>query len=195
MKRWTSGHARTYQGKRVIDPPLIRMDGSPETFPLSFLNLLELQLLVHYRDDAALQAIRKALDYAAAELDVKRPLLSVRFKTYGGELFARFSDEHGSPLVNASRGGQTTLEAAAIEATERIDYELDTARRWWVVSRDVPIVVDSRVGAGHPVTADSAVRVDAIRSRHEAGVDVDEIAYDTGASTDEVVAALNLAAA
>ncbi|MEV4419503.1 hypothetical protein AB0L40_05930 [Patulibacter sp. NPDC049589] len=195
VKRWTAGHTRRHQGATVIDPPLIRMDGTPESLPLSFLNLLELQMLVRYRDDAALQSIRKALDYCAVELQVDRPLLTVDFKVHGGELFTRFSEEHDDLLVNATRAGQTTIEDVVSQATANIDYASELAQRWWVVSRDVPIVIDSRLAAGRPVTAETAVRIDAIVSRASEGLGVDEIAYDTGASTAEVEAALQHAAA
>lgn len=172
------------------------MDGTRDRgdLPLSFLNLLELQMLSRYRDDAALQAIRPALAYTARELGYERPLLAVEFKIRGGELFARYAESNdGHALfVNATRGGQVTLAEIVEEATSNIDYDDGTARRWWVRSRDVPVIVDTRVAAGNPITAKTAVRLDAIASRHRDGYLPDQIAYDTGAHEDEIAAALEL---
>lgn len=197
VRRWSSGNPRTYKGTQVVDKALITMDGKAGhgSVPLSFLNLLELQMLSRYRDDAALQAIRPALAYTASMLGQKRPLLTVEFKIRGGELFTRFVEQSDGPdlYVNATRGGQITLADIVLEATSNIDYsETGTAQRWWLRSRNVPLIVDTKLAAGNPITARTVVRLDAITSRHRDGYLPDQIAYDTGALEDEVVAALEL---
>jgi hypothetical protein len=196
VRRWSVGNARTYQGKPRQDEPLIAMDGERgEGLPLSFLNLLELQMLSRYRDDAALQSIRPALAYTAQEMGEERPLLTVNFKVHGGELFTRFEETEGRKLlVNATRGGQVALSQIVEEATSNIDYDHETASRLWFRSRAHPMFVDLRVAAAQPITAETGVRLDAIWSRSAEGYRAEEIAYDTGATLDEVTAALAIAA-
>jgi uncharacterized protein (DUF433 family) len=192
IRRWSLGHQRTYQGHATVDSPLIDVDGR-EALPLSFLNLLELQLLSHYRNEAALQAIRRALDFVGSELQIPRPLISIEFKVRGGELFTRFSEtKEGSVLVNASRRGQMTLEklVGGVQVTEDIDYDQDIVRRWWFRSRAIPLYVDTQVAGGNPITAETGVRLDAIATRHRDGYTNDEICNDTGATETEVVAAI-----
>jgi len=58
----------------------------------------------------------------------------------------------------------------------------------------VPLLVDLRVAAGRPITADTGVRVDAILARHNDGYKPAEIAEDTGATTREIEAVLTHAA-
>ncbi len=194
VRRWSLGHRRKYQGRPAVDHPLISVDGDPVGLPLSFLNLLELQLLSRYRNEAALQAIRRALEFVAKELEIPRPLISIEFKVRGGELFTKFAetDDGRELLVNASRGGQVTLEklVGGVALTDDIDYDEDIARRWWFKTRSVPLLVDTRVAAGHPITADTGVRLDAITSRHRDGYSASEIRDDTGATETEVVAAI-----
>jgi uncharacterized protein (DUF433 family) len=186
------GHRRKYQGQFKVDDPLISVDGPP-ALPLSFLNLLELQLLSSYRNEAALQAIRRALDFAGSELKKPRPLISIEFKVRGGELFTKFAEtEEGAILVNASRGGQMTLEKLVdgVKVTDDIDYDQDIVRRWWFKSRAIPLYVDTEVSGGYPITAETGVRLDAIASRHRDGYSNGEISEDTGATATEVVAAI-----
>jgi uncharacterized protein (DUF433 family) len=192
IRRWSLGHQRKYQGQPTVDEPLVHVDG-PAALPLSFLNLLELQLLSHYRNEAALQAIRRALDFVATELQISRPLISIEFKVRGGELFTKFAEtDEGSILVNASRGGQMTLEKliGGVKVTDDIDYDQKIVERWWFKSRSVPLYVDTRVAGGRPITAETGVRLDAIASRHREGYSNGEIREDTGATEAEVVAAI-----
>jgi uncharacterized protein (DUF433 family) len=147
-----------------------------------------------YRGDAALQAIRRALEYVGKEVGEQRPLMTRQFHVYGGDLLTKFIEtDDGAMLLNASRGGQLTAEKL-VEGTlwtRDIDYDEDErARRWWFKTRAVPLVVDTRVAGGHAITAGSGVRLDAIATRHREGYSNDEIEHDTGATEAEVVAAI-----
>ena len=73
-------------GKPATDKPLIHIDGDRNRLPLSFLNLIELRFLAGYREGLLpCLAIRAALDYAARELEVDRPLLEMEFQVHGRE--------------------------------------------------------------------------------------------------------------
>jgi uncharacterized protein (DUF433 family) len=194
VTRWSFGNERRYRGQPRRDEPLILADGAKGGLALSFLNLLELKTLSIYRGDAALQAIRRALEYVGNQLDEQRPLLTRRFHVYGGDLLTRFAEtDDGAVLLNASKGGQLTAEKLVEGAlwTKDIDYDKDErARRWWFKTRAIPVVVDMRVAGGHPITAGTGVRLDAIATRHHDGYSNAEIEHDTGATEAEVVAAI-----
>jgi uncharacterized protein (DUF433 family) len=198
VSRWSFGHERRYKDEPRRDEPLIPADGERGGLALSFLNLLELRTLSIYRGDAALQAIRRALEYVGTQLGEQRPLLTRQFHVYGGDLLTKFVETtDGAMLLNASRGGQLTAEKLVEGAlwTKDIDYDEDeSARRWWFKTRAVPLVVDTRVAGGKPITAATGVRLDAITSRYREGYSNDEIERDTGAREVEVVAAILLAA-
>jgi len=194
VRRWSLGHRRKYHGEVKIDKPLIEADGSA-ALPLSLLNLLELQFLSDYRNEAALQAIRRALEFVAKELKVPRPLISVKFHVRGGELFAKFAEtQEWDVLVNASGGGGSIMLDKLTDRvrviTGDIDYDREILHRWWFKGRSVPLYVDTRVAGGLPITADTGVRLDAIVARHAGGYANYQIQEDTGATEAEVVAAI-----
>ncbi len=194
VSRWSFGHERRYKGEPRRDEPLIPADGTKGALALSFLNLLELKTLSIYRGDAALQAIRRALDYVGKELKEQRPLMTRQFHVYGGDLLTKFVEtEDGAMLLNASKGGQLTAERLVEGAlwTKDIDYDEDeSARRWWFKTRAVPLVVDTRVAGAQPITAGTGVRLDAIATRNREGYSNAEIEHDTGATEAEIVAAI-----
>lgn len=200
LRRWALGNRRVHRGEPTLDSPLILIDGETgrEGLPLSFLNLLELRFLASYREEASLPAIRNALDYAAAELEVERPLLEARFAVHGHELFLRYAKDNGEKyFVNASRSGQIAVWSdEASYLLESLEYDPDehAAFRWWPLGREKPIVVDTRLSGGHPTTAESGVRAVSIASRADRGWSEDAIAADVGAAPEEVAAALELVA-
>jgi uncharacterized protein (DUF433 family) len=194
VRRWSLGHSRKLHGVMRRDEPLIRVDGSLHgPIPLSFLNLLELRFLAAYRSRVPLQSIRRALDFAASELTVERPLLALDFKVHGKSLFIRFASQGNDKyLMNASRKGQLAWPSAIDDFIENVDYDEreNSAYRWWPLGRDEPVIVDTTLNGGIPSTALAGVRTNAIAVHRSEGLDVPEIAEDVGATAAEVRAAL-----
>lgn len=186
LKRWTAGDS--YAGGQ--QPPVLRK-ASPEA-GLSFFDLLEAAFVRAYRERGiSLQSIRSALDFAAANLEVQRPLLLERFLHDGRDLFARFqsqSDEDG--LMNVSRGGQVAWPAAVEQYLEEIEHEGELAIRWWPEGRDRQVAIDPRYEFGWPMVPSGAIRTDLLAERWEAGERMVAIAQDFGVSEDEVEDAL-----
>jgi uncharacterized protein (DUF433 family) len=195
IRRWSVGHSRKYRGGRATDQPLIQIDGLRETVPLSFLNLIELRFLASYRAGASLPAIRRALDYAAMELDVDRPLLELEFATHGRDLFLRFAEDDPY-FLNASKGGQFAWPQGATDLVDSLDYDESehAAFRWWPLGKQTPVLLDTRLNGGRPSTAESGVRTVAIANRAAQGWEPTDIADDVVASVEEVQAALQLEA-
>lgn len=188
VRRWSIGDTRRTRDRIVTDDPLITIDGDPKSgLPLSFLNLLELKMLAAYRDGATLRAIRRALDFAATQLDAPRPLLTMQFRVLGGRLFAAYAESEGL-LLNVSDGGQLAFVELVRTVTDDIEYQHDVAKRWWYHTRSTPLMVDTAVAAGHPITAETGVRVDAITTRLRDGLSRRKIMDDTGATRAEVEA-------
>jgi uncharacterized protein (DUF433 family) len=196
LRRWSLGNRRTYRGKRRIDEPLIEVDGNADdATALSFLNLLELRFLASYRQQVSLPAIRRALDYAAYELDTERPLLDLDFKIHGRDLFLRFAENADEPyFVNASRRGQMAWPPGASDLLDALEYDEQerAAFRWWPLGKQRPVVVDTSVNGGRPTTARNRVRTISIATRAREGWPTAAIAADVAATHDEVRAALEL---
>src|SRR5438046_5341889 len=188
VRRWALGNVRRHRGATKRDVPLIDGDGERgDPLALSFLNLLELKFLSSYRKRIPLQAIRRALDYVATELGEERPLLTVKFKIYGKSLFMDFAEQ---TMLNASERGQLAWPPALEEFIQAVDYEQESAVRWWPLGRTRPVVIDTRLNGGLPSTAETGVRTGAIAVHRREGFSVAEIAEDVGARPGEVKAAL-----
>jgi uncharacterized protein (DUF433 family) len=194
VRRWAAGNVRKHHGTLRRDEPLIVVDGDlTAAIPLSFLNLLELRFLATYRQRVPLQSIRRALEFAASELQVRRPLLTIDFKAHGKSLFLRFATEGGDPyFLNASRRGQLAWPDALDMFIDSVDYDERerSAYRWWPLGRTEPVIVDTFLNGGIPSTARSGVRTNAIAVHRAEGLHVSEIADDVGAAEDEIRAAL-----
>jgi len=115
----------------------------------------------------------------------------VKFKINGKSLFLQFAEQTDEPyLVNASEKGQIAWPAALDEFIQAVDYERESAVRWWPMGRGQPVVIDTRLNGGLPSTAETGVRTGAIAVHRREGLEVVEIAEDVGARPEEVAAAL-----
>jgi uncharacterized protein (DUF433 family) len=192
LRRWAAGHDRLYRGKPRHDPSVIRVDGEldGDTPPLSFLNLIELRFLASWRQTVPLPSIREALDFSAAELGAGRPLLDLRFKRSGRDLFVR----HDAGLLAATRGGQLAWPTAVDSLLASLDYDEDerAAYRWWPLGRKRPVLLDTRVNGGRPTTANTGVRTISIAARLREGWKPTEVREDTAATLTEIKAAADI---
>jgi hypothetical protein len=67
-----------------------------------------------YRGDAALQAIRRALEYVGKELGEQRPLMTRQFHVYGGDLLTKFIETNdGAMLLIERRSGRAIASEVA----------------------------------------------------------------------------------
>jgi uncharacterized protein (DUF433 family) len=192
LRRWAAGHDRHYRGEPRHDPPLIRIDGEldGETPPLSFLNLIELRFLASWRQSVPLPSIREALDFSAAQLGAARPLLELRFKRSGRDLFVK----HDSQLLAVTRSGQLVWPEAVDSLFASLDYDEQeqAAYRWWPLGRERPVLLDTRVNGGRPTTAETGVRTISIASRLREGWTPADVRKDTAATLPEISAAAEI---
>lgn len=194
LRRWAAGHDRLYRGEPRHDPPLIHIDGEldGETPPLSFLNLIELRFLASWRKTVPLPSIREALDFSASQLGAARPLLDLRFKRSGRDLFI----DYDSLLLVATRSGQLAWPQAVDWLFASLDYDEQeqAAYRWWPLGRERPVLLDTRVNGGRPTTALTGVRTISIASRLREGWSPADVHDDTAATLPEISAAAEIEA-
>jgi uncharacterized protein (DUF433 family) len=192
LRRWAVGHDRTYRGQRTHDPALISIDGELDgnVPPLSFLNLIELRFLASWRQTVPLPSIRAALDFSASQLGAERPLLELRFKRSGRDLFV----QHDADLLAVTRSGQLAWPSAVESLFSSLDYDEgeQAAYRWWPLGRERPVVLDTRVNGGRPTTAETGVRTIAIATRIREGWRPADIQDDTAATGEEIRAAAEI---
>jgi hypothetical protein len=118
LRSWVVG--RRYGESHFFEPLITRPD--PDDPRLSFSNLVEAHVLrsLRTRHEVPMSAIRAALDYAANEFKIERPLLSKELKTAAGTLFI----ERLGELVDLGRSGQIVLKELLQAHLQRIDRDL-----------------------------------------------------------------------
>lgn len=180
LRVWLRGQDYpTSSGKRRAQPVIRPAGGEPLT--LSFWNLVECSVLATIRKHHAvpLQAVRRALDYVAKELETKRPLIDQEFSTDGVGLFV----ERYGKIIDASQKGQLAMREILEAGLTRIERDAEglAARLfpWRLDPRESRlVVVDPRVAFGQPVLAKTRIPVEVIFDRYRAGDTMEHLAED-----------------
>jgi uncharacterized protein (DUF433 family) len=190
-KRWTRGYAyRTPTDQRVARPPVTPGIEHPEAPGASFLDLVEVAAIARLKElGLSLGQIRGAVDVSQTLLDLRRPLVTERFRSDGRSVFV----QQGDVLVELGFGprkGRQAWDEVIGPFLETVEYESELVRRWWPLGRTHGVVIDPDFGFGLPVIADSGVRTEIVLEQIEAGVDPASVARDFGISRDDVDYAL-----
>lgn len=186
-RRWLAGYRyQAPSGERVVQPPVT--PGIERRGVVSFVDLVEIVAIGRLRERGfSLRAIRQVVQNCQEILKVPRPLVTLRFKTGGREIFV----ESGSALleVGKRRGEQAWREILG-PFLQDLDYTEDMASRWWPLGRRNPIMIDPDYAYGFPVIQHSGVRTEIILERFQAGDLHEQIARDFNIRPIEVERAL-----
>lgn len=190
--RWRRGYSYTTRGGKKRSK---RLTAGALTGPLSFADLMEVAVVAAARKaHLSMATIRRAIATAEELYDFDRPLMQVKFKHDGREIFTHELEDDGSErIVNLSRRGQTAWKFIQ-DVLRDLDYDEDgTAYQWWPAGRAEPIVINPAVSFGRPYVYRRGVSTDAVLSRFRGGESLDEIADDYAMTVPEAEAALRYA--
>ncbi|MEL6443064.1 MAG: DUF433 domain-containing protein [Bacteroidota bacterium] len=173
-------------------PPLIRRPDEADS-RLSFSNLVEAFVLRALRERyrVPMKAIRQAVAYAEAELDVKHLLLRRELRVSGDLFWDRLGQ-----LINLSQSGQLAIRHVLESYLERIEWDEQTnlpTRFFPLPDAGVAtksVVVDPRVAFGHPTLSGTGISTEVVKRRIDIGETVEELAEDYQVSIKQVKDAL-----
>ncbi len=186
-KRWLAGYHRSDStGNRIPSPPITPMEKDSET--VSFLDLMEVVAIGGLREVGfTLGQVRQIVSNCQAMLQVERPLVTLKFKTDGREIFV----PNGEILLEVGRRrGALAWKKVLDPFLQNLDYTGNLASRWWPLGKEQPIILDPDYGYGLPVVLNSGVRTEIIRERFQVGDLPDQIARDFNLKPIEVERAL-----
>lgn len=174
-RRWTTGYQYLRPGRdRVVQPPVTQNVERHEG--VSFLDLMEIVAIGKLKKVGfLLPTIRGIVITCQDVLGVSRPLVSLKFKVGGREIFV----DAGSNLVEVGRRkGEQAWKEILEPFLETVDYTQETVSRWWPMGKNGPVMVDPSYGFGLPVVKNSGVRTEILLERFRAGEKMREIGED-----------------
>jgi uncharacterized protein (DUF433 family) len=190
LRPWVAGREYPRRKGSGFFAPLI---ATPEEHPsrLSFNNLVEAYVLRALRTQhgVSIDAVRKAINFAAKGYSVGRLLLSPKLYTDAGELFL---EKYGQ-LVNLTKSGQLAMKKILEAYLKRVELDqTDLPIRFYpFVTGDTRedrkiIVIDARRAFGRPIVSRRGVSIAAIVDRIDAGETVEAVASDYDLEREEV---------
>jgi len=148
---------------------------------MTFVELMEVMFVQMFRKEGvSLQAIRKAVDAAAAKFKAKHPFAVKRFDTEGRTIFATLRGKsEDREMVEDLAKGQLCFQSIIKPFFRKIEYRDDTeAMRFWPLNRNGRVVLDPARRFGQPIDAETGVPTAALAKAVKAGggQDVHEVA-------------------
>jgi uncharacterized protein (DUF433 family) len=185
-KRWLSGYDYRRNGELVRQPPVT--PGVEVAGAVSFVDLIEIVAIGKLKEHGfPLRQIRQIVGTCKSFFQVERPLVTLRFKTGGREIFV----SSGGDLTEVGRiKGMRAWNEVLEPFLKDLDYVDEIVSRWWPLGKGNLVVVDPDYGYGLPVIVDSGVRTEIILERFQAGDLEDQIAKDFNIRRIEVERAL-----
>ena len=185
-KAYTVGQAARLTG---VAPATVRRwltayESPDDGAGVSFLQLIEIVVVGQFRRGkrpVQLDRLRRAHASTRALFGTPYPFASLDLREVGGRVLHEFDevDEHGSALA-LDLGGQWVIPGCVSKMLERVDFSHADrlAERWFPAGREIPIVLDPRIGAGRLTVHGTGVTIDTIYGRFQAGDSIEFLAED-----------------
>jgi uncharacterized protein (DUF433 family) len=194
LRRWAQGYKLA--GHRRSEPVLRReYPELAELGVLTFLDLIELYLVVRFRQQGvSMQTIKRNAQVAAERFHTNHPFAVKRFHASGKDLIAE--TERREPGRAAQRvyedllKSQLVLDQVAESFFKNLEYEGELAREYWPLGRNRPVVLDPARSFGQPMDPETGVTTRTLCDMHQAGESVEEVARWFHVKPEAVLAAV-----
>jgi uncharacterized protein (DUF433 family) len=163
-RRWAEGYTfRTRSGDTKVSPGILQLAFAPmgRHHDLTFAEMLTLRLVKQFKATGlSLPTIKRVAERAAADFGLPNPLISQRFRTDGQRVFIELQQHppanDGPRLQRSEREvidiltGQRQFMDIVEPSFKDLDWEHDSAARWWPLSTNSSVVIDPLVVFGAP---------------------------------------------
>lgn len=159
IRRWLQGYSYQRDGKVRRQPPVWRPElGTVEgDLCLSFQDLMEVRVVNELRNRGiAWKWIRKVGEVAARDFGTSHPFCTHRFATQGKTIVMHvLQDACDLRLLDLARG-QLLLHIIEPYLCD-LEFDRETALRWWPLGKDHEIVIDPARGFGKPILSSHGI--------------------------------------
>ncbi|HEY1559794.1 MAG TPA: hypothetical protein VGF71_02770 [Caulobacteraceae bacterium] len=160
IRRWLFGYSYDHHGPLTEQLPLWRPQyGLDQDEPLlGFRDLIEARIVRGLRSHRiGLQTIRECLRRASELVEDDHPFSTRRFKTDGRRIFLeQMGDLSGGSLLDLKQRQYVFREIVQPSLID-LDFDADTASRWWLLPGKKTIVLDPARSFGQPIVAENGV--------------------------------------
>jgi uncharacterized protein (DUF433 family) len=179
LRRWLFGYSYDHHGPLTeqgpIWPPQYGLD--QEEPLLGFRDLIEARIVRGLRKlNIGLPTIRECLRRAGELVNDDHPFSTRRFKTDGRRIFLdQMADSNGGFLLDLKLR-QAVFREIVEPSFIDLDFDADTASRWWLLPHKKTIVLDPARSFGQPIVAENGVPTARIAQAVEAEGSVERVA-------------------
>ncbi|MBA3811166.1 MAG: DUF433 domain-containing protein [Caulobacteraceae bacterium] len=160
IRRWLFGYSYDHHGPRTQQLPLWRPQyGVDQDEPLlGFRDLIEARIVRQFRSRGiGLPTIRECLRLAREWVSDDHPFSTRRFKTDGKRIFFQQRDGLDAKFLLDLRLRQFLFREIVAPSFVDLDWDAETASRWWLLPDKKTIVLDPTRSFGQPIVAENGV--------------------------------------
>ena len=179
LRRWLFGYSYDHHGPLTEQQPLWRPQyGLDQDEPLlGFRDLIEARIVRGLRKlNIGLPTIRECLRLAAGLVNDDHPFSTRRFKTDGRRVFldqrAELDDGYLLDLKLRQLVFREIIEPSFVD----LEFDAETASRWWLLPHKKTIVLDPARSFGQPIVAENGVPTVRLAQAVEAEGSVERVA-------------------
>jgi len=179
IRRWLFGYSYDHHGPLTEQQPLWRPEyGTDQEEPLlGFRDLIEARIVRGLRSHGiGLQTIRECLRIAGELIQDDHPFSTRRFKTDGRRIFLDQKDESRAGFLLDLKRRQLVFREVVEPSFIDLDFDGDTASRWWLLPGKKTIVLDPARSFGQPIVAENGVPTARLAQSVEAEGSVQRVA-------------------
>lgn len=193
-KRWLKGYQYQLADGRIVHQPPVS-SARPVEPGVSFLELIEVAAIGRLKAERfTVSALRRLIATAIEVMGVDRPLVQLRFRTDGRDLFVQGKDGVAPLVALSPKRRQVAWGQVLAPFLRTIEYEGDLAARWWPLGPEGRVLVDPEVGFGQPVVDGTGVRTEILWEQFVTGRTHAQIATDFDVPAELVEKALQFEA-
>ena len=179
------------------------LPADPDTYALSFQNLVEIHVLsvIRRHRDVPLPKVRHAIEVLRSELKTEHPLADVQMATVGRQIYAEVAGKYRLVSEADIQGAFDQLITLYLERIERDPKNVPIKLFPWILTRPAKpedlrldpgrkVVISPEVSFGRPCVTGTGIRTSIIFSRWKAGEKMHEIAEDYAQPVENVEEAI-----
>lgn len=158
IRRWLLGHKIGEKSYPALWHSQLEKFDIDQLY-LSFLDLVQLRVAEAFINEGlSPQKVRRAIEVGSQIVASDYPFANAKFRTDGKTIVLHVLETDGDEkLIDLFKHGQYLMQKVIEPSLKNLEFDGDTAVRWWPLGRSKGIVIDPHRQFGQPVDDASGV--------------------------------------